>query len=101
MVQENLENPNFIFIYFFSKLENIDRDDVEDAINDALGEEGEVTGSGSGVSGSNLDIEVYSNPFAFLDTIRNILRELEVPLDTVIAIGQERFPVFEPKVDSN
>lgn len=95
MTQENLEKPNFIFIYFFSKLENIDRDDVEDAINNILGEKGEVTGAGSGASGSNLDVQVYGNPLDFMDAIKNVLRELEVPADTIVAIGEERFPVFE------
>ena len=83
------------FIYFFSKLENIDRDDVEDDINDVLGEKGAVTGAGSGASGLNLDVQVYGDPLDFLDIMRSVLRELEVPVDTVFAIGEERFPVYE------
>ena len=97
--QQNVEEPSFIFIYFFSKRENIDSDDVEDAINDVLGEKGEVTGAGSGASGSNLDVQVYGNPLDFLDMMRSVLRELEVPVDTVVAIGEEDFPVFESNAE--
>lgn len=36
----------------------VDRDDVEDALSDALDGIGEVTGAGTGGFGSNLDLEV-------------------------------------------
>jgi len=46
--------------------DDVDRDDVEDLLTDALGPDGEVTGAGSGAgSGAgrwNLDVEV-SGPF--------------------------------------
>jgi len=60
--------------------------------------EGKVTGAGSGILGYHLDLKVYSNPFAFPATIKNMLREFTAPMDTDIIIGQERLPVFEPKL---
>jgi hypothetical protein len=38
--------------------DDIDRDDIEDVLVDALGADGEVTGAGTGDSGWNLDVEV-------------------------------------------
>ncbi|MGW0504284.1 hypothetical protein [Micromonospora sp. NPDC003241] len=36
----------------------IDRDDLEDALNEEFKLDGEVTGAGTGVHGSNLDLEI-------------------------------------------
>lgn len=36
----------------------VDRDDIEDALNEAFADSGEVTGAGSGRRGMNLDLEV-------------------------------------------
>jgi len=41
--------------------DSLDRDDVEDAIADALGERGEITGAGTGISGWNLDVELFED----------------------------------------
>lgn len=38
--------------------DDVDRDDVEDLVVAALGEDGEVTGAGSGSGRSHLDVEV-------------------------------------------
>ncbi|HEU5030992.1 MAG TPA: hypothetical protein VFV01_39180 [Spirillospora sp.] len=38
--------------------EGVDRDDVEDDLNEALAGRGEVSGAGTGLGSSNLDIDV-------------------------------------------
>lgn len=59
---------------------SVDRDDVEDALNEALEGIGEVTGAGSGEAGSNLDVEVdESFPRELvLGKIFLVLNELEI-----------------------
>jgi hypothetical protein len=83
-----------IFIYFYSKLRE-PRDVFEDALDECLGGKGEVTGGGSGEAGSNIDIEIYEgDPRDFLEPIRKVLKELQVPQDTIIVIDKERFHVY-------
>ena len=60
------------FIYFPPGLE-IDRDTVEAALEDALGEAGEVTGAGSGVKGANLDLHIDDK--APVNKVLAVLRE--------------------------
>ncbi|MFC1438201.1 hypothetical protein ABUW04_08020 [Streptacidiphilus sp. N1-10] len=48
---------DFVEIWFDGPM-SVDRDDVEDALNSALQGIGEVTGGGTGETGSNLDVEV-------------------------------------------
>jgi hypothetical protein len=47
----------FVEIHFPHSLE-VDRDEIEDDLEDALGDDGEVVGAGTGEAGSNLDVEV-------------------------------------------
>lgn len=47
-----------IEIYFYSKLA-FGLSFIEDEINDLLEDKGEVSGGGSGVNGSNIDIDIY------------------------------------------
>lgn len=58
----------------------VDRDDIEDALNEAFVDTGEVTGAGSGNRGMNLDLEVdESEPKAVvLERVFRVLSELEV-----------------------
>lgn len=39
----------------------VDRDDVEDLLAEALGDDGEVTGAGTGQTGWNLDVETFTD----------------------------------------
>jgi hypothetical protein len=58
----------------------VDRDDVEDSLNDNLSGVGEVVGAGTGEFGSNLDVEVEqgaSKKFV-LDRIFAVLTELRI-----------------------
>jgi hypothetical protein len=94
MSEESVQFWKSIFINFFSRLD-MGRDVIEDALDEALGDKGEVIGGGSGVSGSNIDIEILEGePHDFLEIIRTVLRELEAPNDTVIVIGDERFSLY-------
>lgn len=93
MSQENIEDWKVIFVNFPSRLDT-GRDVIEDAIDEALEGRGEVVGGGSGTSGSNIDIEIFEGePRDFLDVVRSVLQQLEVPNDTEIVIGDEQFPV--------
>ena len=61
------------------------RDEVEDPLDEALAEAGvgEVTGGGSGMGMSNIDIDA-TNFDAALGIIRQVLRQLGVSPDTEI-----------------
>lgn len=58
----------------------VDRDDIEDALNEAFIDTGEVTGAGSGRKGMNLDLEVdESEPKpVVLERVFGVLADLEV-----------------------
>lgn len=61
------------------------RDEIEDPLDEALQQAGlgEVTGGGSGMGTSNIDIEV-SDPVRALPLIREVLRSLGVAHSTLI-----------------
>lgn len=80
-----------IFIYFELN-EDIDIDDLEESIDEILGDEGEVTGRGMGISGGNLDIELFEE--TILEDFLKKLRELEFPQDTYYVIHGEKTNLF-------
>ncbi len=95
MVAKIENNSQFISIYFYSKL-SMGRSAIEDDLDEILEDKGEVTGGGSGISGSHIDIDIYEgNAADFLEPIRSLLKELDVPDDTVIVIDNEQLPVYE------
>jgi hypothetical protein len=57
----------------------LDRDDVEEALTDALGGAGEVTGAGTSEIGSHLDLEI--------DPIAPRQEVLDAVFRTLIALG--------------
>jgi hypothetical protein len=67
----------------------LERDEVEDTLQEALGAAGlgEVTGAGSGLGVSNLDVEVTELD-AGLTLVRRVLRDLEVPPSTMIYLNE-------------
>lgn len=70
---------DFVEIRFDGSLP-VDRDDIEESLNERLEGIGEVTGAGSGEFGSHLDVEV-DEEFAKDDVLNKIfaaLRELEI-----------------------
>jgi hypothetical protein len=48
------------FIYFPPNL-GVALDEFEDLLEDAMGEHGEVTGSGAGEKGSNFDLSIFDD----------------------------------------
>lgn len=72
-----------IYIYFGSK-EEVNIGDLEDKIDEILDDKGEVTGSGMGTNGGNLDIEVYDKNI--FDNLLIELTKLEFPNDTYLII---------------
>ncbi|MFC4063610.1 hypothetical protein [Actinoplanes subglobosus] len=56
--------------------DDIDRDDVEDLLVAALGEDGEVTGAGSGSGRWHLDVEVSTGSGEFQIVLRRLAAAL-------------------------
>ncbi len=82
-----------IFIYFFAQ-SGLGLDEFEDALDEALGEKGEVTGTGTGESGSNIDIEIFDEDMtksSALSIVRKALDKYEFPLSAVIEIDGEEY----------
>jgi hypothetical protein len=84
----------FLDVYFHSPL-NIDRDDIEEALEEYLGDRGEIVGAGSGASGSNIDVEIEGDAIPHLEPIKRILRKLKVPADSQIVIEGKKYRVYE------
>lgn len=73
---------------YFSPRLTLARDVIEDALNEALGRRGEVTGAGAGERGSNIDIEIFDDgDVDATAVVRETLKSLDVPRDTLIVIG--------------
>ncbi|MCA8992550.1 MAG: hypothetical protein KDA69_18890 [Planctomycetaceae bacterium] len=84
-----------VFIYFKERLP-VGLDVLEDALDAALGENGEVTGSGTGQVGSNLDLYVDDNDMSVDEVVEMIRRALGVygiPKSSTIVIGENNFSV--------
>jgi hypothetical protein len=82
-----------IFIYFFEQI-SYGLDEIEDALNEAFGTKGEVTGSGTGESGSNIDIEIISEDItksSALVIVRKALSEFDLPLSTIVEVDGEEY----------
>ncbi|GAA2102809.1 hypothetical protein [Actinomadura alba] len=70
---------DFIEIVFDRPLPtDVDRDDVEDDLNEALEGLGEVTGAGTGLGSSNLDVDPGANRSEMLDLVFRVLADLGV-----------------------
>jgi hypothetical protein len=62
-------------------------DEIEDAIGEALGDAGEVTGSGTGTKGSNFDIEVVDEGLdaaAIVALLRTALTKFQLPPSVIV-----------------
>jgi hypothetical protein len=86
----------FMAVYFNSRL-STPRDEIEDLIEQRLGGKGEVTGGGTGLGGSNIDIEVEDDVGAeeALRLVRAVLQEINTAKDTEITIEDQTFPLYE------
>ena len=80
-----------IFVYF-SLSEEIYLGELEDTIDDLLGDNGEVTGSGIGINGGNIDIEIYDK--TVLDILIEELRKQNLPSDTYLVIDGNRKDLY-------
>lgn len=76
------------------------RDELEDDLEQLLGEAGEVTGAGAGTAGWNLDVRLHdaSALEQWLERLTTFLRNWEVPDDTHLEVflttGPRRVDVF-------
>ncbi|KHL91218.1 hypothetical protein QW71_35935 [Paenibacillus sp. IHB B 3415] len=83
-----------VFVYFKSK-QSYSRDEIEEAIEEILETRGEVTGSGSGTNGSNLDIEIYDeSDDEAVEQVKKVLRQMKVTNDTTIVVKGVRFNLY-------
>lgn len=74
-----------IFIYFkLNPDTNIDRDELEDEIDEFLDGKGEVTGGGAGIDGANIDVELFDE--SIKERLLERLRELPFSEDTYYVI---------------
>ena len=77
-----------IFIYMTGRLP-CGLDELEDALDSALGDRGEVTGTGTGQAGSNIDVSIEEGELSAeqaLLLIRRTLADYDVPASTRIVI---------------
>jgi hypothetical protein len=70
--------------------------ELEDALDRALGSSGEVTGSGTGPAGGNIDLFIEDDALSdgqVLQLIRNALADDEVPESIWVVIDGRRYPM--------
>ena len=82
--------PTPVLVYWSYVLHGLDRDEVEDALDRALGSDGQVVGAESGSSGSNLDLEISGDPERALTRVTAVLKELGMPADTYLVMHGRR-----------
>lgn len=84
-----------IFIYF-SADPNIERDFVEERLEEILEGKGEVTGGGAGIDGANIDIELEkgSGNEETIEAIETELIRLKMPDDTYLVIDGEKHKLY-------
>lgn len=79
-----------IFLYFHSSL-NFPRSEIEEVLEECLADRGEITGGGSGVRGSNIDIEIFNDEdLSIVNQLINRLKEMHLPDDTTVVINSKR-----------
>ena len=81
----------YIDIYFNAE-SDIERDLLEERLDEILKGKGEVTGGGAGKDGVNIDIEIdddYGNE-EIIKIIKSELIRLKLPVDTYLKINGEK-----------
>jgi hypothetical protein len=81
------------FIYFDERLP-VGLDSLEDALDSALTGFGEVTGTGTGQLGSNIDVFVDDGSYSkheLVQVIRHALSEFELPKSSRVVVDGENF----------
>ncbi len=70
-------------------------DELEDALAQALGDIGEVTGSGTGGAGSNIDVFIEDDALSdgqVLDLLREAIADYGIPGSTRVVIDGRPYP---------
>lgn len=81
-----------IYIYFKPEKE-IDIDKLEENIEELLGDKGEVTGRGIGVSGMNIDVEIYDKDI--LDYFLQEIKTLDFPDNTYYVFNDMKKSLYD------
>ena len=84
-----------VFIYFPDRLP-YGRDELEDALNEALDGLGEVSGGGSGETGSNIDIEIFDEELTksqIAALVRDALSTYNLPPSCYMTIENDRLRI--------
>jgi hypothetical protein len=78
-----------VFVYFPPDID-LERDVIEDTLDDAIAERGEVTGGGIGDKGMNIDLDIEDDvaPEEILKVIRTALAELQAPYTKIVIAGK-------------
>lgn len=93
-LERNGENMD-IFIYF-STDPDVERDFIEERLDEILENKGVVTGGGAGVDGTNIDIELEDDN-GNEETIKAIQTELirlKMPADTYLVIDGKKHKLY-------
>ena len=82
-----------VFIYFPPNL-GVDKDEIEDALDEAIGDIGEVSGGGIGQKGMNIDLDVEddADPEELADLVRATLARLNVACTRIDINGKNFAP---------
>lgn len=83
-----------IFIYYYSQL-GVARADIEAELEQLLQGRGEVTGSGGGLAGGNIDLEIETDkPDQVVAEICQLLRTLDFPRNTILDVDGRRVKLY-------
>lgn len=85
-----------VFIYFSERL-SVGIDVIEDTLDEALDGIGEVTGTGTGEKGSNIDVEVEDckDVTEIISLIKSVLKELSVPESSTLVVDNVEYRIFD------
>jgi hypothetical protein len=90
--------PMQVLIYYYRQLA-VPRGDIEAELEALLEGRGEVSGGGGGIGGGNIDLEIESDdPVQVLEEIRQLLRKLSLPTNTVLDVEGRRLWLYEDSI---
>jgi len=77
-----------VFVYFAPNLD-VSKDEIEDALDEAIGELGEVTGGGISNAGMTIDLDVEDDvaPKKIADLITGALKDLGLSAEKIVIQG--------------
>jgi hypothetical protein len=82
-----------VFIYFPPNL-GVDKDEIEDALDEVIGNLGEVSGGGIGEKGMNIDLDVEddADPEELVELIRGVLARFKIACTKIDINGKNFAP---------